>query len=316
MTDVDSGSVDAPRPVNAIAGKRVDTVTDEPVGDQLRMRQISQLLDVPPPTIRSWERRYGLPHAGRSSGGHRRYTGRQVDELRWMRDLIARGQPASEAAAMVLAGHTTSPGPLVETFLRATRELAPSGIARTLDAARESLGLDRTVDEVLLPAMREVGEWWHNLDIDVAHEHLATNATRTWLANLHPTGPLRPQPPIILSCGPLDHHTLGLEAIGALLRQRRWDCRLLGARTPVNSLARAVAQTDAAAVVLVGHISAGRTAAIEALHSPDLRHRHVFYGGGAFKSARARRGLPGHYLGTNFTQATDMIAAKLTPTSA
>ena len=159
--------------------------------------------------------------------------------------------------------------------------------------------------------MREVGESWHAGRIDVSHEHLATSATRSWLAALRPTGPLRAQSPIVLSCGPLDHHTLGLEALGVLLRQRHWDCRMLGARTPADSLTRAVAETDAVAVVLVCHVTAGRPAAIEALRSPGLRQRHVFYAGGAFWSPRARHGVPGQYLGTSIAQATDLITATL-----
>ena len=299
MTDLDDESEDAPG-----AGAEAD--------DELTIRQASELLQVPAPTIRSWERRYGVPLAERSRGGHRRYARVQVDQLRRMRDLIAEGRRTAQAAALVKAGHSTSPGPLVEAFLEAARELAPGSIARTLDAAHETLGLERTIDEVLLPAMREVGEWWHVGRIDVSHEHLATNATQAWLATLRPTGPVRPQPPIILSCGPLDHHTLGLEAIGALLRQRRWDCRMLGARTPGESLARAVAETDALAVVVVCHVTSGRPAAIEALHSPQLRQRHLFYAGGAFGSRRSRLGVPGQYLGTNIAQATDLITATLT----
>jgi len=121
---------------------------------ELTIQQASELLSVPAPTLRSWERRYGVPVADRSSGGHRRYARVQLDQLRRMRDLIAGGRRTVEAAALVKAGHATTPGPLIEAFLQAARELAPGGIARTLDAARETLGLDRTVDEVLLPAMR------------------------------------------------------------------------------------------------------------------------------------------------------------------
>jgi methanogenic corrinoid protein MtbC1 len=308
VTDLDGANDDAPRE----GGTAADEVADE----ELTIQQASHLLDVPAPTIRSWERRYGVPITGRSTGGHRRYAQVQLDQLRRMRDLIARGRRAVEAAALVKAGHGTSPGPLVEAFLQAAREMAPGSIARTLDAARESLGLDLTVDEVLLPAMREVGEWWHSGRIDVSHEHLATNATQAWLAAVRPPGPMRPQPPIILSCGPQDHHTLGLEAIGALLRQRQWDCRMLGARTPAESLARAVAETDAVAVVLVSHITAGRPAAVEALRSPQLLQRHVFYAGGAFGSPRARHRVPGHYLGTNIAQAAELITAMVVAASA
>lgn len=291
------------------------TVTPRAAVEELTIQQASERLQVPAPTLRSWERRYAVPLADRSSGGHRRYTPVQVDQLRAMRDLIAGGRRPVEAAALVKAGHATTPGPLVEAFLQAARELAPGSIARTLDAARETLGLDRTVDEVLLPAMREIGEWWHAGRIDVSHEHLATNATQAWLTSLRPAGPLRSASPIVLSCGPLDHHTLGLEAIGALLRHRQWDCRMLGARTPAESLARAVAETDARAVVLVCHLPAGRPAAIEALRGPRLHERHLFYAGGAFGSTRARRGVPGRYLGTNLAEATDLITATLTPVS-
>jgi len=296
-------SRDAPREDRAAA---LDTADDE-----LSIQQASELLQVPAPTLRSWERRYGVPVADRSSGGHRRYARVQLDQLRRMRDLIAQGRRTVEAAALVKAGHATTPGPLVEAFLAAARELAPGSIARTLDAAHETLGLDRTVDEVLLPAMREIGEWWHAGRIDVSHEHLATNATQGWLAARQPNGPLRTQSPIVLSCGPLDHHTLGLEAIAALLRQRRWDCRMLGARTPAESLARAVAETDAIAVVLVSHLAAGRPAAIETLRALELSQRHLFYAGGAFGSPRTRRGVPGQYLGTNIAEAADLITDTL-----
>src|SRR5687768_7714191 len=176
------------------------TVAPDADDGELTIQQASELLHVPAPTLRSWERRYGVPLADRSSGGHRRYARVQLDQLRRMRDLIARGRRTVEAAALVKAGHATTPGPLVEAFLEAARELAPGSIARTLDAARETLGLDRTVDEVLLPAMREIGERWHAGRIDVSHEHLATNATQAWLAALRPKGPPRPQSPIILSC--------------------------------------------------------------------------------------------------------------------
>ena len=68
-------------------------------GGQAPPSALTELLEVPAPTLRSWERRYGVPLAGRSSGGHRRYARVQLDQLRRMRDLIARGRRPVEAAA-------------------------------------------------------------------------------------------------------------------------------------------------------------------------------------------------------------------------
>jgi methanogenic corrinoid protein MtbC1 len=282
----------------------------------LTIQQASRELNLPAPTIRSWERRYGLPVTGRSHGGHRRYTGNQLAALRRMRDLVAQGRRAVDAAAQVKAEYETTPAPLIEALLRASHNFEPGTIGEIFDVAQKALGLDRTVDEVLLPAMRQIGQSWQTGGTDVSHEHLATHATQAWLSKISRTGPpLLDYQPIILSCGPSDHHTLGLEALSALLRQRGWDCRLLGARTPAESLGRAVHDTDAAGVVLVCHLTSGRLAAIDSLSSAELRHTHIFYAGGAFSSLQARHGLPGHYLGTNFTQAAEFITSTVIGTA-
>lgn len=286
---------------------------DDASGDQegLTIDQVSRLLDVPAPTLRSWERRHGVPVVSRTSGGHRRYTPSQVDMLRQLRDLVAQGRRPVDAAVEVRA-RSTSSASLVEAFLEAARGLEPGAIAETLDNAQRALGLGRVVDEVLLPGMRRIGEWWENGQEDIAHEHLATNTAQAWLSGVASTGPTPLHTlPIVLACGPRDHHTLGLEAIGALLRSRGQDCRLLGARTPGDSLVRAVQETAAAAVVMVSHVPAGRLAAVEALRSPELRHASIFFAGGAFATPQARRGVPGHYLGTNFSRATQLIIATL-----
>ena len=89
------------------------------------------------------------------------------------------------------------------------------------------------------------------------------------------------------------------------------DCLLLGARTPAESLVRAVRDTAAAAVILVCHLPAGRQAAIDALRAAELNQTSIYYAGGAFASHQARQGVPGHHLGDNLTRAADTIAHAL-----
>lgn len=280
--------------------------------DELTIQQASRLLHVPAPTIRSWERRYGVPSASRSQGGHRRYSPDQLDLVRRMRDLVSHGRQAVDAAAQVKAERDTSPQPLIESFLHAAHALQADGIDEILDHAQLVLGLDRTVDEILLPAMRQIGQRWEAGLTDVGHEHLATHASLTWLARVDKAVPaLIEHHPIILSCGPQDHHTVGLEALGALLRRQGWDCRILGARTPVDSLSRAVRETSAAAAVVVCHLGPGRQAAVESLRSISSRPTAIFYAGGAFSSRQSRHGVPGRYLGDNFAAAAEMIATTL-----
>jgi methanogenic corrinoid protein MtbC1 len=298
-----------------VAVKDTDRATVEDSGETpvgLTIEQVSRMLGVPVPTIRSWERRHQVPVVNRTPGGHRRYSSDQLDALRRMRDLVAQGLRPVDAAARVKSADATSPDLLIEALLQASQEFKPDTIREILDAAQQVLGLGRTVDDVLLPALRQIGQRWQSGEADVSHEHLATNAIHSWLSGLNQTRPpLRQFGPIVLCCGPRDDHTLGLEALSALLVERGVDCLLLGARTPVESLVRAVRDTSAAAVILVCHLTAGRQAAVDALRSADLDQTSIYYAGGAFASHQARHGVPGHHLGDNLTSAADSIANAL-----
>ena len=59
-----------------------------------------------PPTLRTWDRRYGLGPSGRVEGTHRRYTDDDVARLALMRRLVSQGIAPSEAARVALATAT------------------------------------------------------------------------------------------------------------------------------------------------------------------------------------------------------------------
>ncbi|MCW2792861.1 MAG: binding protein [Nocardioides sp.] len=283
------------------------------VGEGLAIQQASHLLGVPAPTLRSWERRYGLPTAGRSAGGHRRYSEEALHQLRLMRDEVARGRRAADAAREVRA-LLDQQGPVrtrVEQLLAASRRMDPPGVRAALDGAHEELGLAVTLDEVLMPAMRQVGAWWETGRCDVAEEHLTTEAARSWLARMTALAPApTARRPILLACGPRDLHTLGLEALALLLVDRSRACRVLGARTPARTLLAAATATDAAAVVVVSHLTTHRRPAVEALAAVAETGVPVFYAGNSFLFPRARAGVPGTHLGEGLAAAADMLLAR------
>ncbi len=201
--------------------------------------EVSRRLGVPMPTLRSWELRYGIPETSRSPGRHRRYNEAELRSLALMRDEIARGKRASVAAQSVRATLGLS-GPAAEVIaavLEASRQLDPAGIREQLDHGYRTLGLGSCVDDVLLPAMRQIGAWWETGRCDVERERLTTETARAWLDSLaaYAPAPRRPRP-VVLACGPSDLHTLGLEALALLLRNQGWPCRPLGARTSSTQL--------------------------------------------------------------------------------
>jgi len=275
------------------------------------------MLGVPMPTLRSWELRYGIPTLGRGPGQHRRYLPEEVNALRLMRDEIARGQQAGLAARSVrrLLGGQGPALELIHQILGAAERLDASSIRALLDEATATLGLAACTDEVLLPAMRQIGVWLSVGHCDVVQERMATEAVRTWLDRRIAFAPPPSRPrPILLACGPSDLHTIRLESTAVLLRYQGWPCRVLGARTPTVTLAAAALATAVAGVIVVSHQASGRLRAVESIRAINDLGIEVFYAGNAFSTPRSRRGVPGRYLGVGIADACAQLTQALAPT--
>jgi methanogenic corrinoid protein MtbC1 len=295
---------------------RIPDVAPPADAEGLPISEVSRLLAVPVPTLRSWELRYGIPDTSRSPGNHRRYYPEQLHALRLMRDEIVRGKRASAAARSVRAvlGLDGPARGLTDEFLAASRAGDPGALHEILNRSHKSLGLGSTVDDVLMPGMRQIGLWWATGHCDIAEERLATESVRGWLSDVCSQAPKPNQAgPVLLACGPTDLHTLGLEALATLLRHRGWNCRVLGARVPAEALVTSARGTAAVGVVVVSHLASGRLRAVESIRSVERAGIEVFYAGNSFGSPKSRVAVPGMYLGTRLADACVIVEEKLRP---
>ena len=277
---------------------------------------VSTMLGIPVPTIRSWERRYGFPTPDRTGGRHRRYSPQDVELLRLLRDEITRGNRARDAVELIRRAppDRIPRAGFVEDFLSAAMRLDPTGLRSALDGAGQGLGVEDAVRDVVLAAMREIGDRWRTGACDVANEHLATEAVRSWLARMIAMSPPPFRPgAVVLACGPKELHTIGLEAFTLLLRRRGWSCRLLGALTPSRSVVAAVQATGAVAGVIASQRSVTRRAAVETVAAVDaIPGTTAFYAGNAFSAPSARARVPGVYLGPHVVEATSILERSIT----
>jgi MerR family transcriptional regulator, light-induced transcriptional regulator len=280
----------------------------------LSIAEASRLLAVPAPTLRSWERRYGFPTPPRTSGKHRRYSRSELELLRALRDEIARGRPARDAVDVVrkLGVERLEPGrEELMRFVEAALRLDARHLSRALNASARKRGIEETIGELALPALREIGVRWESGRCTVGHEHLVTEQIEAWL---HRSAPLRPRMDgrVVLACGPEDHHRVALDAFAVLLAQRGWDVRVLGAQVPSRDVAAAANAIRANAAVITSHMNSARRAAVASLR--NLRSgadAALFYAGHAFVTSTARRGVPGTYLGEDLPKAAEVVTRQL-----
>ena len=66
------------------------------------IKHAADVTGVPVATLRAWERRYGVVNPVRSDGGYRLYDEKSLGTIRAIRDLVAAGWSASQAAAEVV----------------------------------------------------------------------------------------------------------------------------------------------------------------------------------------------------------------------
>ena len=235
----------------------------------------------------------------------------------------------SEAARSVGGGATTGTGQvpqaaeggaealatqLIRRVLQASEDLDPLSIQAQLDLAAKVLGLAGCVDELLLPATRQLHQLLAAGQRDVAQDRMAAEAIRAWLNHRVAFAP-PPQEigPILLACGPRDRDTIALESLALLLRFQRWPCRVLGALVPTFTLKVAAQAADAAGVVVISTERRNQRQAIVSLRAVAAMGIPVFFTGDAFESEHVRMGLPGRYLGTPIEGACSLLIGALAP---
>jgi MerR family transcriptional regulator, light-induced transcriptional regulator len=265
----------------------------------LRIGELSKRAGVSPELLRAWERRYGLLRPSRSGGGLRLYSPADVERVRLMRQHLAEGVAAAEAAAMALrgaVGEEAAPAALDPAAMR--DDLA--GALDRFDEPRAQEILDRllamtTVDtllsDVVLPYLRELGDRWERGEASIAQEHFASSVLRGRLLGLARGWGLGFGPVAVLACLPGEQHDLGLIAFGLALRARGWRIVYLGSDTPIDTIEETSRQLDPSLVVLNAVTDESVRLLVTQLRALAGRHRLALGGAGARNGALEATGV-------------------------
>lgn len=292
---------------------------------------VTRMTGISMATLRAWERRYDFPEAGRTSGGHRLYSERDIMRLRWVKGRIEEGMQTAQAIqalihqeesgvlivekGVTLTPHETRPDVNKSTADLYQDQLSNALVQRNLQKADNILGEalaiyspEDLIYQVIGPAMASIGDAWeHNL-ISVATEHLATNYLRQrllmWMVSGPPTINMQP---IILACAPDDWHEGSLLMLGALLRRQRLPVAYLGQAVPLPDLASFVREIKPSLIVIVAMTENSANFLVEwPQHMPEIAAKGtppLCYGGRIFtKSPEWQMKMPGIFLGSDLRQ--------------
>jgi excisionase family DNA binding protein len=195
-------------------------------------------LGVSESTVKRWVDTQRLT-ACRTAGGHRRILAGDVVEL-VRREKLSLDLTALRAE---LPPVPTSTGELADRLHAALLAGDADEVRALVLGAGVSIPI--LADEVVSPVMARIGHGWAAGELDVYHEHRATQLCHAALSSLearlaaaHPANCGRP---LALGGGPEgDHASLANLLIGMTLRGAGWRVANLGPNTPFRSLRQAV----------------------------------------------------------------------------
>lgn len=213
-----------------------------------RIKTVADLVGVPRPTLVAWERRFGILEPNRTDAGYRVYSEEDVRILLRIRALLDGGLRISEAVEQErrersrrnltpLFPRAELPGNAHSLLVKALLAFDRSDAERLVISA-DAPHWERVLDEVYLPALREIGDLWCQGQATVAQEHFAsTFILEQVTARFHTlsAGPAGGTPAACV-CSPGEQHALAMYVVATRLAERGMRVTVLGADLPLTEL--------------------------------------------------------------------------------
>ncbi|HVU01267.1 MAG TPA: cobalamin-dependent protein [Polyangiaceae bacterium] len=243
-----------------------------PVGEAvLSIGALSHATGIPVETLRTWERRYGFPAPGeRESSGHRRYPLDTVERLRLvsraldlghkpsvalrasipvLRDLLALTETA--APERPAAPRPPAGGSFIDRCLSAVAYLDGPTFVAELERAMSRVPALEFLTDCCGPLLHAIGEAWSRGDIEVGHEHFASEHLREFLSgHWRPLAERAKGARIVCATIGGEHHVLGLHLAAMALAIGGARVVFLGANMPPKEVASAALKPKADAIAL------------------------------------------------------------------
>jgi DNA-binding transcriptional MerR regulator len=293
---------------------------------------------IKPDALRAWEKRYNLPVPGRTSGGHRLYSQRDIDTIKWLmarqeeglsishavqlwRDIEAGGRDPLQGTFAPSSSQDQIPvtaakdlATIREAWLRACLEFDEATAEHLLSQALAQYAPELVCLEILQKGLSQIGLLWYENKATVQQEHFASAVA---VRRVHALLAAAPRPGrsqlVHLVCPPLEEHTFPSLLLALLLRYRGWRVAYFGANVPISQMESALQATQPELVVLTAQTL---PAAAEAFNMAHFSQSHLIpaaYGGLIFnRSPEIRQKMPGYFLGETLSAATESIAEILT----
>ncbi len=290
------------------------------------IKAVVQQTQVNVSTLRAWEQRYGVPRPTRSDHGHRLYSQRDIEIIKWLKQCTEEGLAISQAVALLrdisdtgdLTPRTPHPSPPTladagwpDLRTQLTEALLSANLRQAhllVNTAVALFPIETLVLDLFQPMLIDIGERWAQGDVCVAEERVVTNFVRQRLLGLLQIhAPFATGPRLIAGCAPEEQHEIGLIMFSLLMEQRGWELLYLGQTVSAEGLDGFLVRMAPALICMSVSMAEHIPGLLEIARIAENRRRHRLmfaYSGQVFDRHPELRGrIPGIFLGNDLREA-------------
>jgi excisionase family DNA binding protein len=277
----------------------------------LTTKEVARLCRVSDATVKRWEEA-GLLKSERTNGGHRRFRAEEVARFQREQGLGLKQTHGDESviSAIIRRRKKTSTSSLFHSLLAGCEEESADLLIK---AHLNGKPLTKIFDDLISPAMRQIGDLWFRGEISVAQEHLATRTAHSAIYKLRNSLPVPQMTGELAFCCAVegDFHELPTHLAQITIESQGWEVMNFGANTPFYSLAEEILCHSPEAVC----ISATYLSDLERL-SRDYREFYkqmcrlkipIILGGKVFENLDIRHRFPAQLYAESFTEVAEFI---------
>jgi DNA-binding transcriptional MerR regulator len=217
--------------------------------NQYAIKDLERLSGIKAHTLRIWEQRYGILKPERTDTNIRYYTADDLKKILNISLLNNNGIKISKIAklkhnevleqAQSILNRYSNTNDQVDNLLLCMMEMNETKFEKTISNCILHFGFETTVEQVIFPFLRQIGNMWQLGIINAAHEHFISNLIRQKLIvgidNLFP-GSLANPKTVVLYLPNKELHELGLLYCHFLIKAKGHHCTYLGQSVPFDDL--------------------------------------------------------------------------------
>ncbi len=280
-------------------------------------KELAKMWDVSESTVKRWADA-GTLRCRKTVGGHRKFEPEDIQEFQ-SRCGLAKAQAQGihgktepcEFKRMLEDGDYSG---LAECFKQAALAGQFSFVAKLFDKLHDyGLSLATLGEEIIRPALREVGELWRTGKIGVVDEHLAIVAITSALAALHANVENQPgtERLAIVGCAEGELHQLAAMLVRDLLESEAWKVIYFSSPTPLFSFAEAVdrfkPQLVCISITMADNIERARRDYEDLRRAAERQKTKIILGGAALKDIAIRARFPESHYAASLHDLHDLI---------